>query len=73
MVGFIFLLEFQICNSFVHMLSVREDMINQISPILLRPLYTGAKLPEFREIPDAAISSDACCVSWPISGNLRVS
>ena len=71
--GFSFLQGFQICNWIVRMLSMRAIIINQKSPILLRPLYTGAKLPEFYEIPDTATSGDACCVSGPISGNLRMS
>ena len=71
--GSILLREFQICNWVVCMLSRRANMITQKSAILLRPLYTGAKLPEVHEIPDTAKNTDTYSVIGPISGNLRVS
>ena len=48
-------------------------MNSRKSLILLRPLHTGAKLPESHEIPDTAKSADAYSVIRPISGNSRVS
>ena len=71
--GFIFLQGFQICNWIVRMLTGKAIIINQKSPILLRPLHTGAKLPESHEIPDGAKSANAYSVIGPISGNSRVS
>ena len=71
--GFIFLYGFQICNWIVPMFSRRDNMISQKSLILLRPLYTGAYLPESHELPNTAKNADAYSVIGPISGNSRVS
>ena len=70
---FIFLQEFRICNWIIPMLSRRANIISQKSLILLRPLYTGAYLPESHELPDTAKTADAYSVIGPISGNSRVS
>ena len=70
---FIFLQEFRICTWIVPMLSRRANIISQKSLILLRPLYTGAYLPEFYDLPDTVKTTAAYSIIGSISGNSRVS